>query len=163
MVAVVRCRPWTALGQSSCLKLYSSPAHISMSSWRQSGLTTRPAQLQRLAGCQPLSLRWFLQGGVRTFQHMSGPEHVSAFSTTVPPSPTSRPKHTTPKPEPDIPTAAEQRRNDWIIAKRLMFNVWPKNDWKTRLTVLFGFGLLVTAKVKKNSWMFFFYVPSSLG
>jgi hypothetical protein len=47
----------------------------------------------------------------------------------------------------DIPTQAEQRRIDWTIVKRLMVNVWPKNDWKTRLTVLGGFGLLVSAKV----------------
>ena len=26
-------------------------------------------------------------------------------------------------------------------------NIWPKDDWKTRSTVLGGFGLLITAKV----------------
>ena len=47
----------------------------------------------------------------------------------------------------DIPTLAEQRRSDWGITKRLLVNVWPKNDWKTRWIVVFGFGLLVSSKV----------------
>ena len=47
----------------------------------------------------------------------------------------------------DIPTLAEQRRSDWGITKRLLVNVWPKNDWKTRWIVLLGFGLLVSSKV----------------
>lgn len=54
-----------------------------------------------------------------------------------------------PEPPSDIPSRAEQRRSDWSIIKRLLVNVWPKNDWKTRSTVLFGFGLLVTAKVRQ--------------
>lgn len=54
----------------------------------------------------------------------------------------------TPEPPADIPTRAEQRRSDWGIIRRLLVNVWPKNDWKTRSTVLFGFGLLVAAKVR---------------
>lgn len=48
----------------------------------------------------------------------------------------------------DEPTRAEQRRSDWGIIKRLLGNVWPRNDWKTRGTVLFGFGLLVSGKVR---------------
>ncbi|KAH6913480.1 iron-sulfur clusters transporter ATM1 [Coprinopsis sp. MPI-PUGE-AT-0042] len=48
---------------------------------------------------------------------------------------------------PENPTKSEQRRSDWAIIKRLMTNVWPKNDWRTRGTVLFGFILLVSAKV----------------
>ncbi|GLB40613.1 putative iron-sulfur clusters transporter ATM1 [Lyophyllum shimeji] len=47
----------------------------------------------------------------------------------------------------DDPTAAEQRKTDWRIVKRLLENVWPKDDWKTRGTVLLGFGLLVGSKV----------------
>lgn len=47
----------------------------------------------------------------------------------------------------DIPTPSEQRKSDWGITKRLLVNVWPKNDWKTRWTVLLGFGLLVSSKV----------------
>ena len=48
----------------------------------------------------------------------------------------------------DIPTLAEQRRSDWGITKRLLVNVWPKNDWKTRWIVILGFGLLVSSKVR---------------
>ena len=44
-------------------------------------------------------------------------------------------------------TAKEQRKNDWAIITKLTANVWPKNDWKTRGTVLLGFGLLVSGKV----------------
>lgn len=46
------------------------------------------------------------------------------------------------------PTAKEQRKIDLGIIKRLMVNVWPKNDWKTRGTVLLGFGLLIGGKVR---------------
>ncbi|KAJ3507756.1 hypothetical protein NLJ89_g6125 [Agrocybe chaxingu] len=85
------------------------------------------------------------------------PSPSSSPPTPKTPSTASQPPpQVPPKPPPksndfasktDIPTQAEQRRTDWAITKRLMMNVWPKNDWKTRLTVLFGFFLLVTAKV----------------
>lgn len=64
-----------------------------------------------------------------------------------PKEPPTKPPKAEVKPEPENPTRSEQRRSDWIIIKRLMANVWPKNDWKTRATVLFGFLLLVSAKV----------------
>jgi ABC transporter ATM len=44
-------------------------------------------------------------------------------------------------------TAKEQRQTDWRIIKTLVKHVWPKNDWKTRGTVVFGFGLLISSKV----------------
>jgi ABC transporter ATM len=47
-------------------------------------------------------------------------------------------------------TPKEQRKNDWNVVTKLMVNVWPKNDWKTRGTVLLGFGLLVSGKVGKR-------------
>lgn len=85
----------------------------------------------------------------RMFQHMAKVEETVVKSP--PPSTTtgtSPPKDTkTAPPTPEIPTQAEQRRIDWGIVKRLMVNVWPKNDWRTRLTVLGGFALLVSAKV----------------
>lgn len=64
--------------------------------------------------------------------------------------PETKKKDAPPKPEEKEkePTKEEQRRSDWIIIKRLMSNVWPKNDWRTRGTVLFGFVLLVSAKVR---------------
>jgi hypothetical protein len=53
-----------------------------------------------------------------------------------------------PPPPSENPTQAEQRKTDFSIVKRLLVNVWPKDDWKTRLTVLGGFGLLIAAKVR---------------
>jgi hypothetical protein len=44
-------------------------------------------------------------------------------------------------------TNAEQRIRDWKIIRKLMVHVWPRNDWRTRGTVLFGFGLLIGGKV----------------
>ncbi|KAJ7447026.1 hypothetical protein B0H11DRAFT_2162166 [Mycena galericulata] len=54
-----------------------------------------------------------------------------------------------PKRAPDTPhvTAQEQRRTDWRIVKTLVKHVWPKHDWKTRGTVVFGFGLLISSKL----------------
>lgn len=87
----------------------------------------------------------------RMFQHMVPKVEETAvksppLSTTTGTSP---PKATgTAQARAEIPTQAEQRRIDWGIVKRLMVNVWPKNDWRTRLTVLGGFALLVSAKVR---------------
>ncbi|KAF9444453.1 iron-sulfur clusters transporter ATM1 [Macrolepiota fuliginosa MF-IS2] len=54
----------------------------------------------------------------------------------------------TPKPDEDKePTKAEQRKSDWTIVKQLFANVWPKDDWRTRGTVLLGFVLLISAKL----------------
>ena len=86
----------------------------------------------------------------RWFQHKTPPP-------STPESPPKLPLSSKPNPslqkdsdfvtKGDIPTQAEQRRSDWGITKRLLVNVWPKNDWKTRWIVLFGFGLLVSSKV----------------
>ena len=71
-----------------------------------------------------------------------------AFGKSAPQGkPDTLAKRTPPAP-PEIPTQAEQRKADFSIVKRLLVNVWPKDDWKTRLTVLGGFGLLITAKVR---------------
>lgn len=84
----------------------------------------------------------------------SSPLKSTTVSPSVPESsslkaPTSSLPESLPKSNPPdpIPTNAQQRQTDWGIIKRLMSNVWPRNDWKTRLTVLGGFGLLVSAKV----------------
>ncbi|KAI0661818.1 P-loop containing nucleoside triphosphate hydrolase protein [Cubamyces menziesii] len=42
---------------------------------------------------------------------------------------------------------SEQRKRDWDIVRKLVQNIWPKDDWKTRSRVLFGFGLLVGGKL----------------
>ncbi|KAJ6620068.1 P-loop containing nucleoside triphosphate hydrolase protein [Mycena sp. CBHHK59/15] len=44
-------------------------------------------------------------------------------------------------------SATEQRRTDWRIVKTLVKHVWPQNDWKTRGTVIAGFGLLISSKL----------------
>ena len=60
--------------------------------------------------------------------------------------PTPTPPASPPPPSSE-PTLAQQRKSDWAIIKRLLENVWPRGDWKTRGTVLFSFGLLVGSKV----------------
>jgi len=76
--------------------------------------------------------------------------HFGHLANKPPPTPTE-PKPS-PSSKPDIDTVdvskAEQRRSDWTIIKRLLENVWPKNDWKTRGTVVFGLGLLIGGKVR---------------
>ncbi|KAL4066863.1 P-loop containing nucleoside triphosphate hydrolase protein [Scleroderma citrinum] len=44
-------------------------------------------------------------------------------------------------------TDREQRKKDWIVIRKLMENVWPKNDWGTRGRVILGFALLISGKV----------------
>jgi len=97
----------------------------------------------------------------RSFQHMASgpgeqrtmPKSTNAPASSTPPQDPSKPPTSSSKPPDappsDIPTQAEQRRSDWSIIKRLMINVWPKNDWKTRWTVILGFALLVSAKVRR--------------
>jgi len=147
MAALVCCRGWPGLGQSIPRRFPSSLVRVSASPWRQ---TRGLSQLLAFGLRQPSLSRLGIRnsaGEFRRFQHLSRPNHVSTFSTSS--------KHKD-KPESGIPTAAEQRKNDWSIVKRLMTNVWPKNDWKTRLTVIIGFVLLVTAKVCKMPMSFLF-------
>ncbi|KAG0696220.1 P-loop containing nucleoside triphosphate hydrolase protein [Suillus ampliporus] len=47
----------------------------------------------------------------------------------------------------DNVSVKQQRRKDWMIVKRLMSHVWPKDDWGTRGRVVLGFGLLIAGKV----------------
>ncbi|KAG6873048.1 Iron-sulfur clusters transporter atm1, mitochondrial [Termitomyces sp. Mi166 len=75
----------------------------------------------------------------RAFRHLA-PKPDTPTSTKPPPPTAGGVKS-------DIPTSKEQRKIDWTILKRLLVNVWPKNDWKTRGTVLLGFGLLIGGKV----------------
>jgi ABC transporter ATM len=132
---------------------------------------TRPASLDNSASLSRLLPRFQNLNTTRQYQNMaSRPESedrevkkgitfkvenqtTPAEPTTLPPSTHASSTSKPPTPPPDssshdsIPTNAQQRRTDWRIIKRLMINVWPRNDWKTRLTVLGGFGLLVSAKV----------------
>lgn len=44
----------------------------------------------------------------------------------------------------------EQTRRDWDIIKKLLPNVWPKNDWGTKTRVLLAIGLLIGGKVRPH-------------
>jgi hypothetical protein len=75
-----------------------------------------------------------------------------AFSNLTPnPPPTAPKKNSIPQSANDDTrfSVSEQRKDDWNVVKKLIVHVWPKNDWKTRGTVLFGFGLLVGGKVRQ--------------
>lgn len=175
-MAVLFCRGWkSCLNQSVPLRFSSTFAQTKPVYWRpsigplfKSSELTRPSHLHILGyptnRSSPFS-RLNLRNDtcrIRTFQHMSRPAYTSKFSTNTPRSSTLNPKDSISKPESEIPTAAEQRRTDWTIAKRLIINVWPKNDWKTRLTVIFGFLLLVIAKVCNTDALTFPFRYSTL-
>jgi hypothetical protein len=61
----------------------------------------------------------------------------------VPPKPT-RVESQVPESE---PSQKEQRRRDWAVMKKLLVNVWPKNDWRTRGAVVLGFVFLIAGKL----------------
>lgn len=50
-------------------------------------------------------------------------------------------------------TEKEQSRRDWEIIKKLIPNIWPKNDWGTKTRVLVAVGLLVGGKVRLPSFL----------
>lgn len=84
--------------------------------------------------------------------HTTGQKAHDPVQSKPPPSP-PRLEEAAPtaarKPSPDAePTKSEQRRTDWTIISKLLENVWPRNDWKTRGTVIFGFVLLISGKVR---------------
>jgi ABC transporter ATM len=79
---------------------------------------------------------------VRCYQNLA-PETTKTPATKQPSSP-APPKGS----DPENPTQAEQRKQDWKIIWKLMGNVWPKNDWSTRGRVLLGLGLLVGGKAR---------------
>ncbi|KAF8651949.1 hypothetical protein AX16_004592 [Volvariella volvacea WC 439] len=114
-----------------------------------------------------------LLSGTRAYRHLAGSSSGSdspspanrttstTSTTTSSPSPSPSSPASTPTPQTQgssgrssenaksesTPSNAEQRRTDWTIIKKLMVNVWPRGDWKTKGTVLFGFALLVSGKV----------------
>ncbi|GAA5967734.1 hypothetical protein JCM11641_005749 [Rhodosporidiobolus odoratus] len=53
-------------------------------------------------------------------------------------------------------TEKEQSRRDWDIIKKLLPNVWPKNDWGTKTRVLLAVGLLIGGKLLNVQVPFFF-------
>ncbi|KAJ7234198.1 P-loop containing nucleoside triphosphate hydrolase protein [Mycena haematopus] len=65
----------------------------------------------------------------------------------VSPSPQKKNGLAKPSGESEIVAAKEKGRTDWEIVRTLLTHVWPKNDWKTRGTVVFGFALLISSKL----------------
>ncbi|GAA5821560.1 hypothetical protein JCM3770_006824 [Rhodotorula araucariae] len=56
----------------------------------------------------------------------------------------------------EVVSEKEQSRRDWDIIKKLLPNVWPKNDWGTKTRVLLALGLLVGGKLLNVQVPFFF-------
>ncbi|KAM0752478.1 P-loop containing nucleoside triphosphate hydrolase protein [Meredithblackwellia eburnea MCA 4105] len=55
-----------------------------------------------------------------------------------------------------VVTEKEQSRQDWEIIKKLLPNIWPRNDWGTKTRVLVAIGLLIGGKVLNVQVPFFF-------
>lgn len=51
----------------------------------------------------------------------------------------------------------EQTRRDWEIIKQLLPNIWPKNDWGTKIRVLVALGLLIGGKVRRTLFSELFF------
>ncbi|GAA6003724.1 uncharacterized protein JCM10292_000704 [Rhodotorula paludigena] len=56
----------------------------------------------------------------------------------------------------EVVSDKEQTRRDWDIIKKLLPNVWPKNDWGTKTRVLLAIALLVGGKLLNVQVPFFF-------
>jgi hypothetical protein len=106
-------------------------AYLSAQVRRRCRLILRsPSQLSKLTQPSPSTK-------IRSFQHQALKD--------PPDSPPKQPSNL--GSETEMVSQAEQRRVDWTVTKRLLENVWPRNDWKTRGTVVLGFGLLIAGKV----------------
>jgi hypothetical protein len=92
----------------------------------------------------------------RSYQHLTNPPPTSAHvegqpqrsAATTPPATAEPTKQVSRDPTEHTEVSnAEQRRSDWKIIRQLLVHVWPRNDWRTRGTVLVGFAFLITGKV----------------
>ncbi|KAL0574149.1 Iron-sulfur clusters transporter atm1, mitochondrial [Marasmius crinis-equi] len=83
----------------------------------------------------------------------SGNRQEQPNSKEAPKTQPSGPSKSNPSPPSDLLsetaplTQAQERRNNWTVIKQLLGNVWPKNDWKTRGTVVLGFVFLFGGKL----------------
>lgn len=163
LVTVVISGASVELINASCLRL--NMLQRALGTWRTEVLRVRcnpsftripaaPPSLRLISPRLPPKYTAPLRLSLRSFQHLA-PENPKPVQPkqTPPPNPAQK---SPPKEEDTHPTNAEQRKSDWKIIKQLLANVWPKNDWRTRGTVLLGFVLLVSAKVlfncTQNSW-----------
>ncbi len=89
----------------------------------------------------------------RRYQQQAVPPTKPEKSVASPPLPVTKPP-AKPTPVQDLGgdsihvSQAEQRKKDWKIIRLLLTNIWPPNDWGTRGRVIFGFGLLISGKVR---------------
>ncbi|KZT67979.1 P-loop containing nucleoside triphosphate hydrolase protein [Daedalea quercina L-15889] len=92
----------------------------------------------------------------RGVQQSASPTPANASTQPTPPSPPPTAPTPAAKATQSVASAtsdnvhisqAEQRKKDWSIVKRLVENIWPKNDWSTRSRVILGFGLLIGGKL----------------
>ena len=89
----------------------------------------------------------------RRYQHLAKQQE----SATGTPPQTPQPSLAQAPPKQDLGgeavhiSLAEQRRRDWSIIRKLVGNLWPKDDYKTRARVVLGFGLLVGGKVRAHN------------
>ncbi|KAG9315175.1 iron-sulfur clusters transporter ATM1 [Chiua virens] len=74
--------------------------------------------------------------------HRLAPRHPAPLALHFSTSPRLHSQH-----DAERVSAKEQRRKDWMVVRRLIGNVWPKDDWNTRLRVVLGFSLLIGGKV----------------
>ncbi|KAH8924838.1 P-loop containing nucleoside triphosphate hydrolase protein [Atractiella rhizophila] len=91
--------------------------------------------------------------------------HASLASQTQPPSQPKTPSPSAPKPSAPAPTPEksalpiqpeEKKGQDWQIIKKLLPNLWPKDDWGIRTRVAVAMILLVAGKVSNVTVPFFF-------
>lgn len=135
-----------ALGtcRAEVLKVRCNPSFRSVS-LTYHRIPSTPTSLRLISPGLPPKNTAPLRLSLRSFQHLA-PENPKPVQPKQTPPPTPQ-KPPPPKEEDRHPTNAEQRKSDWKIIKQLLANVWPKNDWRTRVTVLGGFVLLISAKV----------------
>lgn len=112
----------------------------------------KPSVIRHLHTLQPCRRRISEETPRNALQANIGLRHFQSNASEKPSSSSLKPPSLPPSPPPANPlephiTSAEERRSNWRIIKSLMVNVWPKDDWKTRGTVILGFGFLITGKV----------------
>ncbi|KAJ3912781.1 P-loop containing nucleoside triphosphate hydrolase protein [Lentinula edodes] len=116
--------------------IFRRTAHCKVTYWRYSTAVRQSQGLQTRIQERRINHRFFqnLAPEDRPKPPRNGPASTSTADTL------------NPLEQPQI-TAAQERRSNWRIIKNLMVNVWPKNDWKTRGTVILGFAFLISGKV----------------
>ncbi|CAK5268227.1 unnamed protein product [Mycena citricolor] len=122
---------------------------VSPSSSSASALRRLPALSARLHPAPWPGSRPSLRVLGRTYQNMAQQPEAKDDQDAPPtrPPPPSSPPPAPPSTNAGTVSTKEQRKMDWRIAKSLIPHVWPKHDWKTRATVVFGFGLLIASKL----------------